>query len=63
MTATARIEDAREYGYPAGFVIEAFHCWNGGEPTWAVPAWDEWGYGEREGVFATRAEAERALAD
>lgn len=58
---TARIEDAREYGYEHGYVIEVFSFWNRSDPSWAIPAWEEWGYPERAGVFPTRGEAEKAI--
>lgn len=66
--ATTRIGDLQvtdfaEYGEgKAGFVIEQFAYWNCAEPCWAIPAWDERGAGSLEGPFATREEAELALA-
>jgi len=62
-TATIRVEDAREYGHEAGFVIEQLRYWNGDDhQTWAVAPWEEMGLGALDGVFATREEAETALA-
>lgn len=42
-------------------LIEAQHWYRDGLD-WAVPAWEEMGLGELEGVFATRAVANAALA-
>lgn len=59
-----QVTDFAEYGEDkTGFVIEQFAYWNQSEPCWAVPAWDERGYGELCGPFATRPEAEQALAE
>lgn len=61
--ATVRIEDAKEYGYDAGFVIEQFRYWNFEDhKSWCIPAWEEMGLGSLEGVFASRDEAENALS-
>lgn len=59
-----QISDASVAGYDgrSGFVIELFSYWNGSEPTWAIPDWEERSMAELEGPFATRAEAESALA-
>lgn len=62
-TATVRIESATEYGHDAGFVIEQFRHWNfDSRESWGIPDWEEMGLGDLEGVFATRGEAEKALA-
>lgn len=60
-----RITDYRTYGEdrPAGFIIETFRHWNGDEPSWGLPAWDEWGIGELAGVFPTRDAAQAAITD
>ncbi|UVK46768.1 hypothetical protein BPNPMPFG_002476 [Mesorhizobium sp. AR07] len=57
-----QITDAREYGYSCGVVIEQFGYWNQNEPSWAIPAWDEIGLPDFEGVFMLQRDAERALA-
>ncbi len=55
-----QINDA-DYG-DGRVVIEAKSWWNNGERDWAVPAWEEMGLGELAGDFASRKEAEAALA-
>lgn len=60
-TETVRVEDAREYGHAAGFVVEEFGYWNDAAPTWAIPAWEERGLADLAEVFPTRAAAEAAL--
>lgn len=38
-----------------GFVIEFANYWNGGELSWALPAWDEMGMGDdADGIFPTQ---------
>lgn len=44
-----------------GFVVEMAGYWNGGDISWAIPAWDEAGSNDLGGVFATRTLAERAM--
>lgn len=58
---STQISDASLYEGRTGFVIELFSYWNGSEPTWAIPDWEERGASELDGPFATRAEAERAI--
>ena len=61
--ATIRIEDAKEYGFLDGFVIEQFRQWNGDEhESWAIPAWEEMGFADLDGVFPTQAAAKAAMA-
>lgn len=59
---SVRVADATQYYHQFGYVIERFGYW-GGAPrkSWGVPAWEDMGLGELEGVFLTRAEAEAAL--
>ncbi len=50
----------------AGFVIEQLTygaSYLNDEPFWAIPAWDERGQPGLAGVFATYAEAERAMRE
>ncbi len=42
-------------------VIEQFNYWNRDEPSWAVPAWEEWGEGDLAGPFTSADEAKRVL--
>ena len=59
---TIRVEDAKEYGYASGFVIEQRRHWNGDDrETWAIPAWEEMGCGDFAGIFPTREAAQAAL--
>ena len=61
-TTDIRVEDAKEYGHDAGFVIEQFRYWNFEDhKSWCVAPWEEMGLGCLDGVFATREEAEAAL--
>ncbi|RWP69521.1 hypothetical protein [Mesorhizobium sp.] len=57
-----QITDAREYGYSCGVLIEQFGYWNQPEPFWAIPAWDEIGKPDFEGVFMLKEDAECVLA-
>lgn len=56
-----RIGTAAEYDLGNGFVIEQFSYWNNGEPSWAIPAWEERGYSDFAEMFCTRDAAEKAL--
>lgn len=48
--------------YDGEIVVEQLGYWNG-ELCWAVPAWDERGYGDLEGPFASVAQAEAAVRE
>ena len=50
------------HDYDGAIVVEARSWWNGGELDWAVPAWEEMGFGELEGHFQSREDAETALS-
>lgn len=52
-----QIGEAAEYGYKHGYVIEEYD----GE-YWSVPDWTERSQPHLEGVFNTRAAAEKAIA-
>lgn len=60
-----RATPASDYGLGDGFVIEQRRYWNFNldDKSWAMPAWDEIGYSNLEGVFPTRRAAERAIRD
>ena len=47
--------------YDGKIVVERFGFYNGDEPMWAVPAWEECGQSGLRGPFATVADAERAI--
>lgn len=47
--------------YESGIVIEQYRYWQGAEPQWAVPAWDECGCPDLAGPFASVFEAEQAI--
>lgn len=47
--------------YDGEIVIERFGYWQGAEPHWAVPAWEEEGRAELAGPFSSLASAERAI--
>lgn len=58
-----RIAPASEYDLGDGFVIEQKRHWNfDAEESWAIPAWEEMGFGDLAGKFPTHASARRALS-
>jgi hypothetical protein len=58
-TYPVQITAATEYGEDAGFVIERYSPSHG----WCIPAWEEMGLADLEGVFPTREKAQQALSD
>ena len=43
------------------FYVEQFGYTNASDPHWHVPAWEERGYGNLAGSFATATEAQTAI--
>lgn len=52
---------ANDTDYDGRIVIEMFSYWGRGEPSWAVPAWDERGEPQYEGPFSSMVEAEAVV--